>query len=378
MYGRASTARTDLLVLQATPFCNIDCTYCYLPGRNDRRRMSVDVLEAVFGAVLPSRFARDEITVVWHAGEPLVLPPEWYGVAFDIAERHRPAGLRVRHSFQSNGLLLDERWIAFLDRTGAEIGISLDGPAHLHDARRRTRSGGKTHARAMQAIARLHAASLPFHVITVLCAASLDEPDALFDFYVANGIRRVAFNVEETEGTNTRSSLSGGDHEARFRQFLQRFFARMDRAPGAIVLREREQAMGIIRALGISARGQETEPLRIVSVSADGNVSTFSPEFLGMHDSRYGDFCFGNVLTDDMESIARRVFASALARDVDAGLAACEAACPWFRYCGGGSPSNKLYENGSIQSTETMFCRLVQQVLLDTVLELIEAGGAQS
>ena len=44
-------------------------------------------------------------------------------------------------------------------------------------------------------------------------------------------------------------------------------------------------------------------------------------------------------------------------------------------YCGGGSPSNKLYENGRVVSTETMFCRLAQQVLLDETLETIEAEG---
>ena len=67
---------TELLVLQPTPFCNINCTYCYLPARTDRRRMSAAVLDATFRGVLQSRFVRNELTVVWHAGEPLALPPD--------------------------------------------------------------------------------------------------------------------------------------------------------------------------------------------------------------------------------------------------------------------------------------------------------------
>src|ERR1700730_17458704 len=128
MSGACAGAWTELLVLQPTPFCNIDCTYCYLPARTDRRRMSSAVLAATFSAVLHSRFARDVLTVVWHAGEPLVLSPDWYETAFAIAERYRPAGLRVRHAFQSNGLLLDARWVDFLASSGAEIGLSIDGP----------------------------------------------------------------------------------------------------------------------------------------------------------------------------------------------------------------------------------------------------------
>jgi hypothetical protein len=29
-----------LLVMQPTPFCNLDCTYCYLPHRDDKRRLA--------------------------------------------------------------------------------------------------------------------------------------------------------------------------------------------------------------------------------------------------------------------------------------------------------------------------------------------------
>ncbi|MGB8464086.1 MAG: hypothetical protein WCE49_04020 [Terrimicrobiaceae bacterium] len=35
-----------LLVLQASPFCNIDCDYCYLPNRTSTHRMTMHVLES--------------------------------------------------------------------------------------------------------------------------------------------------------------------------------------------------------------------------------------------------------------------------------------------------------------------------------------------
>ena len=72
----------DLLVLQSTPFCNLDCSYCYLPGRSDRRRMSAELLERIFAVVLPSPFVGPRLTTVWHAGEPLTL-----GVDYWEAER---------------------------------------------------------------------------------------------------------------------------------------------------------------------------------------------------------------------------------------------------------------------------------------------------
>ena len=40
-------AALSLLVLQPTPFCNIDCSYCYLSHRTSRARMSLETLGLV-------------------------------------------------------------------------------------------------------------------------------------------------------------------------------------------------------------------------------------------------------------------------------------------------------------------------------------------
>src|SRR5215831_16531197 len=61
-----------LLVLQPTPFCNLDCTYCYLPDRSNRKRMRPEVLERTFARVAESDLVSRPYTVVWHAGEPMV------------------------------------------------------------------------------------------------------------------------------------------------------------------------------------------------------------------------------------------------------------------------------------------------------------------
>ena len=47
----------ELLVLQATPFCNLDCSYCYLPDRNDRSRMDMQVVEKAVERVIEAKLA---------------------------------------------------------------------------------------------------------------------------------------------------------------------------------------------------------------------------------------------------------------------------------------------------------------------------------
>src|SRR5271156_3398338 len=78
----------DLLVLQPTPFCNIDCAYCYLPGRASKKRITSAVLDRIFAEVFASGIVRQPFTVVGHAGEPLVLPPAFYEEAFALLDRH--------------------------------------------------------------------------------------------------------------------------------------------------------------------------------------------------------------------------------------------------------------------------------------------------
>ena len=86
-----------------------------------------------------------QLEVAWHGGEPLVVPLAWYEDALALMAEQRPAVLQLKHCFQTNGLLLNEDWARFFARTGARVGLSIDGPAEFHDASRRTRDGRGTH-----------------------------------------------------------------------------------------------------------------------------------------------------------------------------------------------------------------------------------------
>jgi uncharacterized protein len=126
----------ELLVLQPTPFCNLDCSYCYLPDRQSTRRMSRDTLEATFRWAFASGLARQPFTLLWHAGEPLVLPVAYYEEATELLNRHNEQRVPVLQSFQTNATLLSAEWCEFLQRHHVHLGVSVDGPDFLHDRTR--------------------------------------------------------------------------------------------------------------------------------------------------------------------------------------------------------------------------------------------------
>lgn len=364
-----------LVVLQPTPYCNLDCAYCYLPGRDDRRRMRPETLDAIGRNVLASPLAADPLSVVWHAGEPMTLPPDWYEDAFARLARAAP-GRTLRHGFQTNAIGVDAAWIGLWRRWDVSVGVSLDGPAALHDARRRTRRGRGSHALTMRGIARLQEAGLPFHVIAVLGADSLRDPDALLDFFEAAGIRDVAFNVEEEEGAHRASSLRGAEIERLHRRFLRRLFARTSGPRAALRCRETQGFRAMLAAPAERrADNDQTTPLAIVSIAVDGGMSSFSPEFLGLPAPDFGNFVFGDVHREGPEAMQAHPAFRRLAAEIAGGVAACAADCAYFGVCGGGAPVNKFAEHGHCRGTATLYCRLTLQAVVDEGLAWIEGGG---
>ena len=115
----------ELLVLQSTPFCNLDCSYCYLPNRRSTKRMSMEVLEATVKEVFSSGIVDQQVTVLWHAGEPLAPGVKYYRQAIEIVERHAPKDVKVRYSVQTNGTLINDDWCQLFNEKNFEVGVSV-------------------------------------------------------------------------------------------------------------------------------------------------------------------------------------------------------------------------------------------------------------
>jgi uncharacterized protein len=366
----------DLLVIQPTPFCNLDCDYCYLPNRQSKARIAAQTLRRTFQRVFESDLVGGPFTVVWHAGEPLALPLSFYREAVEIMAECNQHNVPVQHSIQTNGTLINESWCSFIEQHSVRIGVSVDGPDFLHDIHRKTRGGEGTFPRVVRGINLLRHANIPFYVISVLTRDALSFPDELFDFYQAHDIVDLAFNIEEIEGPHRNSSLQQSDAYARFTRFLGRFYDLNARSDRAIRLREFDSSISAMMWQGDRDQiaSHQTTAMGIISVDVEGNFSTFSPELLGLSSPKYGSFTFGNVASDSFEAALRTEKFRSIAADIARGVELCRQSCAYFDYCGGGAPVNKYFENGRFDSTETLFCRFSKQAVFDVVLKKLEDG----
>lgn len=332
-------------------------------------------LRAALQLLLAPCGAGDSVRILWHAGEPLAAGLEFFRRASDTIREYNPRGVSVTQIIQTNGTLITGEWCRFFVSEKIHVGVSVDGPAELHDFHRRDRAGRSTHARVMVGLEQLRQHGIPLHAVAVLTRQSLGDADGLFDFFAEAGFESVGFNLEETEGMHM-SGLAGDRvlMREKYRVFMSRLLDRWlsaDRRPRIREFESMGSAIGaFLRDHGFVRRLDDLIPFRNVVVTRDGHISTFSPELASGTPSDPLRFAVGNV--HDVRSLGELRGSQKFREQEDQinrGISRCRSECEYFPICGGGTASNKFYENGTFDSTETMTCSLERKALAHVVAD---------
>ncbi|MFL1732613.1 anaerobic sulfatase maturase [Moraxella oculi] len=167
--------------------CNIDCDYCFylhkqeLLAQPEHPRMDMTTLEKHIKQYIQAQ-TTDEVVFTWQGGEPTIMGLDFFRQAVTLQKYHAKPNQRIVNDLQTNGLLLDDAWCQFLKQENFLVGISIDGPAELHDKMRKTKNKKPTHALVMRAIDKLHAHQIPFHALCVVNAYNSQEPMKVYHF----------------------------------------------------------------------------------------------------------------------------------------------------------------------------------------------------
>ena len=97
--------------------------------------MSEGLLETYIRQLMQSS-PGPQVDVAWQGGEPMLRGMDFFRRSVELANKHRQPHQRVLHTIQTNGTLIDDEWAAFFKQNNYLVGISIDGPRHLHDAYR--------------------------------------------------------------------------------------------------------------------------------------------------------------------------------------------------------------------------------------------------
>jgi uncharacterized protein len=168
------------------PICNLDCKYCfYLEKENlypgaSTWAMPDNVLESYIHQYIEAQKA-PTINFAWQGGEPTLAGIEFFRKVVELEKRYAN-GKRIENAFQTNGVLLDDKWAEFLAANRFLVGLSLDGPAELHDCYRLNKGGQPTFKAVLTGLGFLKKHGVQFNTLTVVHRKNSHHPLAVYRF----------------------------------------------------------------------------------------------------------------------------------------------------------------------------------------------------
>ncbi len=214
---------TNVLIKPSGPDCNLACNYCFylekLQSYPRAPRMSETVLDALLRQLLAQ--PAPQISIGWQGGEPTLMGLPFYRKAVELMQRYG-RGQAIANGFQTNGLLIDHAWAKFFRDYQFLVGLSLDGPEHIHNHYRRNHAGSGSWRKVRDAAHLLLDSGAEVNVLSVVNAYSVQFPDEIYTFHKENGLRFMQFiPCVETEGVGVANfSVSAASYGA----FLCRIF----------------------------------------------------------------------------------------------------------------------------------------------------------
>jgi uncharacterized protein len=176
MEKRAALSRGfSILAKPIGPICNLSCKYCfYLEkellypdlARSSDWILSEEILEEYVRQYIDSQPA-PTITFGWQGGEPTLVGVDYFRKIVALQQKYAH-GKQIENTLQTNGILLDDEWCEFLARNHFLVGLSVDGPKHLHDRYRVDRGGAPSFEKVMRSVGCLKKHGVAFNTLTVV------------------------------------------------------------------------------------------------------------------------------------------------------------------------------------------------------------------
>ncbi len=331
-----------LLVKPAGPDCNLDCAYCFYLDRSGmfpavpQHRMNDEVLEAMIRQAFSGR--EQHVAFVWQGGEPTLMGLPFFERVVELQHKHG-RGKTVSNSLQTNGVLIDETWASFLHEYHVLVGLSIDGPEHVHDHYRRTKGGQGSWAAAVGAAHLLREYGVEVNALSVVSDHAAQFPEEIYRFHKELGLPFMQFiPCVETDPADPSRAAGFSVAPDDYGRFLIRLFDLWltDFVDGEPTTSVRYFDSVFHAYVGLDAPDCTLMKNCGVYLVVEHNGDVFSCDFFV--EPRWK---LGNVLTDSLSGMLNSPVQDAFAA-MKAGVPAECTTCPWLRACRGGCTKDRI------------------------------------
>jgi len=336
------------------PLCNLRCEYCYYLETEQYYqaphsfRMSEAVLEEYIKQYIRSN-PGPNIQFTWHGGEPTLAGLDFFRLAVELQRKYLPEGWNCWNNLQTNGVLLDDEWCAFLAENKFDVGLSIDGTQWLHDEYRKDHRGNGTYDRALEAVRRLKAHGIRPDLLCTVTSSIAKEPLAVYSALKnldTGWIQFIPIVRRSKDGLVTPDSVSGEDYGrflcTIFDKWILNDFGRV----GVQIFAET-----LLILMGGSASVCWMAPTcgRVLIVEHDGSV--YSCDHFVTPEHRIGD-----VSSDDLGALVDLPAQYRFGQDKRDRLPAQCRSCTCLRFCNGACPKDRFITTGDDEEGLNFLC----------------------
>ncbi|MBR5410262.1 MAG: SPASM domain-containing protein [Clostridia bacterium] len=189
----------SLLVKPAAGLCNMRCGYCFYRAASelrDNRIMAPETADELISKIAAAR--PSALSVAFQGGEPTLAGLDFFK---DFVRKMKEAvPCPVGYSLQTNGLLIDGAWAAFLKENAFLVGVSLDGDRRTNDRYRVDNHGESVLPRVLEAVSALKKHGVDFNVLSVIDDENAKDIDATWKYFKKHGFGFLQFIPYVDEG----------------------------------------------------------------------------------------------------------------------------------------------------------------------------------
>jgi len=161
----------SLLIKPVSADCNLRCEYCfYIDHLNyveKKPRMSDNTLKAMIKSYMKTD-QNNQYAFGWQGGEPTLMEKKFWERVIELQTKYAPPGAIISNGLQTNGTLITDEMAKFFAEYRFLLGVSLDGPAYLHNYYRKTIGQKPTHSLVMRGIERLQKYHVDFNILILV------------------------------------------------------------------------------------------------------------------------------------------------------------------------------------------------------------------
>ncbi len=349
---------SSILVKPSGPDCNLNCEYCFyldkagLFPQEKIHRMSIETLEELISQTMAQ--STQSVNIGWQGGEPTLMGLDFFKKVVEFEQKYGN-GKMVGNGFQTNGYLLNEEWADFLAKYQFLIGLSIDGPKHIHDHYRKLVNGKGTWNKVSKNAKMLLARGAEVNALTCVTSYSANYATEIYNYHKNLGINWMQFiPIVETDKNDKSKASEFSVSAKQFGDFLIEVFDLWVKdftpngAPTTSV-RHFDSWFALYVNMPASECTLQKECGTYVVVEHNGDI--YGCDFFVDKAGYLGNINQGSTLYGALNSKGQTAFGK-----MKAMLPAKCKACKWLKYCHGGCLKDRVkdpQDNGHFRFCES-------------------------